>query len=69
MVRPRGAGFCYLQEEFAVMEKECREVLKAGADGAAFGCLKEDGSLDEERSKRLVDIIRDGERGRVSPGL
>ena len=58
MVRPRGAGFCYLQEEFAVMEKECREVLKAGADGAAFGCLKEDGSLDEERSKRLVDIIR-----------
>lgn len=61
MVRPRGAGFCYLEEEFAVMERECREVLAAGADGAAFGCLRRDGSPDPERNKRLVDIIR--ERG------
>lgn len=58
MVRPRGAGFCYLEEEFAVMEQECRAVLRAGADGAAFGCLKEDGSLDQERSKRILDIIK-----------
>ncbi len=58
MVRPRGAGFCYLDEEFAVMERECREVLEAGADGAAFGCLKEDGSMDEEKNKRLLDIIK-----------
>ncbi|MCI9046496.1 MAG: copper homeostasis protein CutC [Hungatella sp.] len=58
MVRPRGAGFCYLDEEFAVMERECREVLEAGADGTAFGCLKEDGSLDIEKNKRLLDIIK-----------
>lgn len=58
MVRPRGAGFCYLKEEFDVMERECLEVLKAGADGAAFGCLKDDGSLDQEKNKRLIDIIK-----------
>lgn len=58
MVRPRGAGFCYLEEEFAVMERECREVLEAGADGAAFGCLLEDGSLDEEKTKRLLDVVK-----------
>lgn len=58
MVRPRGGGFCYLDEEFAVMERECREVLKAGADGAAFGCLKADGSVDVEKNKRLLDIIK-----------
>jgi len=58
MVRPRGAGFCYLDEEFAVMERECREVLEAGADGIAFGCLKGDGSVDQEKSRRLVDLIK-----------
>lgn len=58
MVRPRGAGFCYLDEEFAVMERECREVLKAGADGVAFGCLTEDGSVDMEKTKGLLDIIK-----------
>lgn len=58
MVRPRGAGFCYLEEEFSVMERECRGVLEAGADGIAFGCLKNDGSLDEEKNRRLLDIIK-----------
>ncbi len=60
MVRPRGAGFCYSEEDFAVMEQECRALLKAGADGIAFGCLKEDGDLDEEKNRRLVDIIKSG---------
>ena len=46
MVRPRGAGFCYSKEEFRVMEAECLELLEAGADGIAFGCLKADGNLD-----------------------
>ncbi len=59
MVRPRGAGFCYLDDDFAVMEQECRALLKAGADGIAFGCLQRDGSLDEEKNLRLVDAIKE----------
>ena len=58
MVRPRGAGFCYSKEEFQVMEAECLELLKAGADGIAFGCLQKDGTLDIEKNSRLLSIIK-----------
>lgn len=57
MVRPRGAGFCYSEEEFMVMEEECRELLKAGADGIAFGFLREDGSVNKAWTGRLAEII------------
>lgn len=59
MVRPRGAGFCYTQEEFSEMEASCIELLKNGADGIAFGCLKENGFPDEEKNKRMIDLIKD----------
>lgn len=58
MLRPRGAGFCYREEEFVAMERECRNLLEHGADGIAFGCLKEDASLDEEKNQRLVEQIK-----------
>lgn len=57
MVRPRGAGFCYGDEDFAQMERECQELTGCGADGIAFGCLKQDTSLDMEKNRRMVDII------------
>lgn len=58
MVRPRGAGFCYSEEELRVMEEECRRLLECGADGIAFGCLKEDASLDERKNRRLLELIK-----------
>jgi len=58
MVRPRGAGFCYLEDDFAVMKQECHALLMAGADGIAFGCLHEDGSLDKEKNRYLADMIK-----------
>lgn len=59
MVRPRGAGFCYSIEDFQTMEAECRELLEAGADGIAFGCLREDATLDMEKNKKLISIIKE----------
>lgn len=59
MVRPRGAGFCYADEEFLVMERECQELLEAGADGIAFGCLRANGCLDREKNKRLLSLIKE----------
>lgn len=59
MLRPRGAGFCYTEDEFVVMEAECRELLQNGADGIAFGCLKEDASLDLEKNKRILSQIKE----------
>lgn len=59
MVRPRGAGFCYSETEFQVMLQECESLLRCGADGIAFGCLQADGSLEEEKNRRLVETIRE----------
>lgn len=65
MVRPRGAGFCYTETEFLEMEAACREMLENGADGIVFGCLKADASLDQEKNKRIISIIKDYEKEAV----
>lgn len=60
MVRPRGAGFCYSEEDFQVMQAECRELITAGADGIAFGCLNQDRSLNVEQNQKMIEIIKSG---------
>lgn len=57
MVRPRGAGFCYLDDEYVLMKQECNELMKAGSDGIAFGFLTTDCLIDEEKTKEFVNII------------
>lgn len=57
MVRPRGFGFCYSEEHFRVMKLEAQELLENGADGIVFGFLKEDSSIDAERTKEMVNLI------------
>ncbi|MFT4007561.1 MAG: copper homeostasis protein CutC [Lacrimispora sp.] len=57
MVRPRGGGFCYSGEDYDVMLRECRDLVRHGADGIAFGCLKKDASIDRERNARLISMI------------
>lgn len=57
MVRPRGYGFCYSEELFQVMKMEAKELLDAGADGIVFGFLHEDGTIDVERTKEMVEWI------------
>lgn len=43
MVRPRGAGFCYSDEDFSVMCEDARRFSRMGADGVVFGFLTADG--------------------------
>ncbi len=57
MVRPRAAGFCYTEQEKAVMFEEAELLLENGADGIAFGFLSADGSMDKESTKRMTDLI------------
>lgn len=58
MVRPRGAGFCYSEEDFKVMLSECRMLVSHGADGIAFGCLNPDASINRTQNEQMIDIIR-----------
>lgn len=57
IVRPRGAGFCYSDDDFAVMCHDAQEFARMGADGIVFGFLHENGTLDEERCARFMEHI------------
>lgn len=57
MVRPREGGFCYTKAEFETMLLDAKSLLDAGADGIVFGFLRQDGTLDEERCRRMMQVI------------
>lgn len=56
MVRPRGGGFCYGKAEYELMRRDAELLLQNGADGLAFGFLKQDGRVCTERTKAFVDL-------------
>ena len=56
MVRPRAGGFCYSDADFKVAKADAKHLLRHGADGLVFGFLHEDGTVDIDRTKTLVDI-------------
>lgn len=55
LLRPRFGDFNYTENEFKILKSEIAAFRDAGADGVVIGCLKEDGTLDMERMKELVD--------------
>ena len=55
MIRPRPGGFDYSPQDFEVMQNDIALFNEHGVDGHAFGCLKQDGSIDLKRSKILID--------------
>lgn len=57
MIRPRGAGFCYDEEEYEVMKQDAKIMLENGADGLAFGFLDASGHIDEKRTQEFVELI------------
>jgi len=59
MIRPRGGGFCYTGPEMAVMERDTVLAVEQGADGIVFGILNADGSIAEERCRRIRKLIGD----------
>lgn len=58
MVRPRGAGFCYNDEDFEIMKLDAEILLDNGADGIAFGCLTKDGEINIKQTREMVEIIK-----------
>ena len=58
MIRPRAGGFCYTQAEMAVMLHDAKLAVEHGADGLVFGILTEDGSIDTERCRQLIELCQ-----------
>ena len=63
MVRPRQAGFCYTEAEYATALADAEKLLEHGSDGLVFGFLNADGALDVPRTKELARIA--GNRTKV----
>lgn len=59
MVRPRESGFYYSELEYEVILEDAKLLLENGADGIAFGFLKEDRTIDIPRCKKIMEIIGD----------
>ena len=57
MDRPRAAGFCYDAADTTIMMDDAKILLENGADGLAFGFLKENGEVDAEKTKAMCDLI------------
>ena len=56
MIRPRGADFCYSDDEFQIMQRDVLMARQLGADGVVLGILDLDGNVDTHRTKQLVDL-------------
>jgi copper homeostasis protein len=55
MIRPRGRDFTYSEEEYRDMERDTEIFKQEGAKGFVFGILNEQGTVDEERCRGLVE--------------
>lgn len=58
LVRPRPGDFLYSAAEIDTMRRDVLHAKAAGASGVAIGCLRADGTLDDERLARLVSAAR-----------
>ena len=59
MVRPRQAGFCYTDAEYATALADAEQLLAHGSDGLVFGFLDAEGNLDVKRTRELARIAGD----------
>ena len=56
LIRPRGGDFLYNDTEFDIMRRDIDLCGEAGVDGIVTGILRSDGSIDIERTQRLIEL-------------
>jgi copper homeostasis protein len=55
MIRPRGGDYFHTEEEFEIIKKDVLLCKELGFEGLVFGLLNQDGSIDTNRTARLVE--------------
>jgi copper homeostasis protein len=58
MIRPRGGDFVYSPHELATMERDIHFAKELDVAGVALGVLRADGTVDRERMRALVELVR-----------
>jgi len=55
IIRPRGGNFLYDEEEFAIIKQDILLCKQLGCDGISTGVHTQNGEIDTERLKRIVE--------------
>ena len=58
IIRPRGGDFLYSEIEFEMMKRDIEICKNLAVDGVVIGVLKENGEIDFERNRELVELAR-----------
>jgi copper homeostasis protein len=56
IIRPRGGDFLYSDPEFDIMRRDVELCGEYGIDGIVTGLLRKDGSIDTERTAKLIEL-------------
>ena len=56
IIRPRAGDFLYSDDEFQIMKKDVDLCRETGCNGVVFGLLNKDGTIDTDRTSRLVEL-------------
>lgn len=56
LIRPRSGDFLYSDEEFDIMRRDIEMCGELGVDGIVTGVLRSGGTIDTDRTSRLVEI-------------
>lgn len=58
LIRPRGSDFLYTDAEYDIMRRDIDFCGESGIDGVVIGILKDDGTVDTDRTARLAESAR-----------
>ena len=58
LIRSRGGDFLYHQSDLDVMLRDIITAKGLGADGVAIGALNADGTIDEARTRAMIEAAR-----------
>jgi len=58
IIRPRGGDFLYTDPEFDIMRRDIELCGESGVDGVVIGILRADGTIDVERTAKLVELAQ-----------
>ncbi len=56
IIRPRGGDFLYTGDEYDAMLHDVKLCKQLGCDGVVIGLLKQDGTIDVERTAAIIEI-------------
>jgi copper homeostasis protein len=56
IIRPRGGDFLYTDQEYDIMRRDIELCGEYGADGVVIGILRSDGTIDIERTAKLIEL-------------